>query len=162
TDMADGRPLPLVITTGSAEENRKLVAQHGIHCPVLRDASPMEVAARYQAHGTPMGYLIDEQGQIASDLAVGAQALLALAAATAAPAPCHPPGGTAPGGERKRPSGAAGQPRSGGEQDRPQRSARRHPRARLHRAGARRRDALSGGLSRPAGAAGLLRSAMRS
>jgi peroxiredoxin len=35
TDQADGRPVPLVITTGSAEENRKLVAQHGIPCPVL-------------------------------------------------------------------------------------------------------------------------------
>jgi peroxiredoxin len=46
----------------------------------------MEVASRYQAHGTPMGYLIDAQGQIASEIAVGSQALLSLAdpSATAA------------------------------------------------------------------------------
>ena len=28
TDGAGGRPLPLVISTGDAEENRKLVAEH--------------------------------------------------------------------------------------------------------------------------------------
>src|SRR5262249_7110846 len=76
-----------------AEENRKLVKEHGIQCPVLLDVSPMEVASRYQAHGTPIGYLIDEQGQIASELAVGSQALLALAAgqapAAAGPAKGH-------------------------------------------------------------------------
>jgi peroxiredoxin len=78
TDGADGRPLPLVISTGDAEENRKLVAEHGLRCPVLLQEQ-MEVASRYQCHGTPMGYLIDEAGNIASDLAVGSQALLALA-----------------------------------------------------------------------------------
>jgi thiol-disulfide isomerase/thioredoxin len=39
------------------------------------------VAAQYRAGGTPMGYLIDEAGNIASELAVGSQALLALATA---------------------------------------------------------------------------------
>src|SRR5262249_61293186 len=51
-DGADGRPLPLVVSTGDAEENRKLVAEHGLRCPVLLQEQ-MEVAARYQAHGTP-------------------------------------------------------------------------------------------------------------
>jgi peroxiredoxin len=77
-DGSEGRPMPLVVTTGEAEENRKLVQEHGVRCPVLLQEG-MEVASRYQAHGTPMGYLIDEQGRIASDIAVGAQALLALA-----------------------------------------------------------------------------------
>jgi peroxiredoxin len=76
----NGYPLPLVITTGEVEANRKLVAEYGLRCPVLRQEQ-REVAAQYQAHGTPMGYLIDEQGNIASPLAVGAQALLALAGA---------------------------------------------------------------------------------
>lgn len=86
TDGADGRPVPLVVSTGEAEENRKLVAEHGIRCPVLLQEQ-MEIASRYQAHGTPIGYLIDEQGNIASEIAAGSQALLALAdgrAATAA------------------------------------------------------------------------------
>jgi peroxiredoxin len=72
-------PLPLVVTTGQAEESRKLVAEHGIRCPVLLQ-SAMEVASQYRCHGTPMGYLIDEQGRIASELATGGPALLALAA----------------------------------------------------------------------------------
>jgi peroxiredoxin len=72
------RPLPLVVTTGEAEANRRLVQEHGIRCPVLLQEQ-MEVASHYQAHGTPMGYLIDEQGKIASEIAVGAEALLGLA-----------------------------------------------------------------------------------
>src|SRR6059036_3071235 len=56
----------------------------------------MEVASEYQAHGTPMGYLLDEEGRIASEVAVGAQALLALATAPSlgpAEAERHPAGG---------------------------------------------------------------------
>jgi peroxiredoxin len=78
-DGAGGAPLPLVITTGDAEENQKLVAEHGIRCPVLLQEG-MEVGAQYQCNGTPMGYLLDEQGRIASELAIGGPALLALAA----------------------------------------------------------------------------------
>jgi peroxiredoxin len=77
-DGADGRPLPVVVSTGETAENRTLVQESGIRCPVLIQEQ-MEVAAAYQAQGTPMGYLIDEQGRIASEIAVGAQALLALA-----------------------------------------------------------------------------------
>ena len=76
-DGADGRPMPVVVTSGDAEENRKLIEQYGIRCPVLLQED-REVASTYQAHGTPMGYLIDEQGNIASPLTGGAQALLAL------------------------------------------------------------------------------------
>jgi len=82
-DGTDGRPLPLVVSTGDAEENHQLVEEHGIRCPVLLQEQ-MEVASQYQAHGTPMGYLIDEQGLIASEIAVGSQALLALAGASPA------------------------------------------------------------------------------
>jgi peroxiredoxin len=61
-DGSDGGPLPLVVSTGDAEEN-----------------GSREVAAKYQVSGTPMGYLLDEQGTIASAPALGAEALLALA-----------------------------------------------------------------------------------
>jgi peroxiredoxin len=86
TDGDAGRPLPLVVTTGEAEANRQLVQEHGIRCPVLLQTVADGVASAYHAHGTPMGYLIDEQGQIASEIAVGAQALLALAVGRAAAA----------------------------------------------------------------------------
>jgi peroxiredoxin len=77
TDSTNGRPMPLVVSTGGAQANRALVEEHGIRCPVLLQEQ-MEVASQYQAHGTPMGYLVDEEGRIASEIAVGAQALLSL------------------------------------------------------------------------------------
>lgn len=83
TDGTDGRPLPLVVSTGEAEENRQLVEGQGVRCPVLLQEQ-LEVASRYQAHGTPMGYLIDEQGRIASEIAIGSAALLALGGAPSA------------------------------------------------------------------------------
>jgi peroxiredoxin len=83
------------------EENRKLFAEHRVRCPVLLQQG-MEIASQYQCNGTPMGYLIDEQGQIASELAIGAPALLALGNAPAAPVAVngngHAPG--AQGGKR--------------------------------------------------------------
>src|SRR6266436_5753625 len=81
----DGQPVPLVVTTGDAQANRQLFEKHEIRCPVLLQKD-MEVASQYQAHGTPMGYLIDEKGTIASNLAAGAPALLALASAGSATA----------------------------------------------------------------------------
>lgn len=83
-DDVAGSPLPILVATGDVEQNRTLVAEHDIRCPVLLQHST-EVTSRYGAHGTPMGYLIDEQGRIASDLAVGAQALLELYDAPARP-----------------------------------------------------------------------------
>jgi peroxiredoxin len=71
-----------VISTGTPEDNRRLIEEHNLHCPILLQKE-MVVATQYQAHGTPTGYLIDEEGKIASDLAVGAEAILALAAAAA-------------------------------------------------------------------------------
>jgi peroxiredoxin len=77
------RAVPVVVTTGDAEENRKLVAQYGIRCLVLLQKE-MEVASQFRAQGTPMGYRIDGAGRIASELAVGAEPLLQLAAANPA------------------------------------------------------------------------------
>lgn len=73
-----GGPAPLVVSGSAAEENRELVEQHGLRCTVLLQQGS-EVAGPYRAHGAPMGYLIDADGRIASELAVGAPALLALA-----------------------------------------------------------------------------------
>ncbi len=72
--------VPVVVTTGAADENRKLVEQYGIRCLVLLQEE-MKVAAQFRAQGTPMGYRIDAAGRIASELAVGAEPLLRLATA---------------------------------------------------------------------------------
>lgn len=99
-DGKHGAPLPLVVTTGGLAENQKLVAEYGLAGPVLLQEG-MEVASQYQCNGTPMGYLIDEQGRIASELAIGAPPLLALAASTAPGAadgqPAAPSAGPAAG-----------------------------------------------------------------
>ncbi|HEX5221932.1 MAG TPA: redoxin domain-containing protein [Verrucomicrobiae bacterium] len=75
-----GGPPPqlLILTTGDAEKNREFFAGHRVGCPVLLQ-NDGEVAKAYQAHGTPSGYLISAEGRIASPLAMGADALLALA-----------------------------------------------------------------------------------
>jgi peroxiredoxin len=76
-DGRGGLPVPLVVSSGGAEENRSLFAQHDVSCPILLQKE-VEVAAKYDALGTPMGYLIDEEGKIASPLAIGSAALIAL------------------------------------------------------------------------------------
>ena len=74
----NGRAAPVVVTTGDLDENRQLVEHSDIRCPVLLQKE-MEVASRFLAQGTPMGYRIDKGGRIASELTVGAVALLKLA-----------------------------------------------------------------------------------
>jgi peroxiredoxin len=75
---AKGRAIQIVVTTGDRDENLRFIAQHEIRCVVLLQKE-MEVAAQFYAKGTPMGYRIDAQGRIASELAVGAEPLLAVA-----------------------------------------------------------------------------------
>src|SRR6266568_37010 len=51
------RAVPVVISTGEARENRKLVERYGIRCLVLLQHE-REVASKFRAQGTPMGYRI--------------------------------------------------------------------------------------------------------
>jgi peroxiredoxin len=101
-DGRHGRPVPLVVTTGEIERNRQLLEEHGLRCPVLVQEQ-MEVTATYLVPGTPAGYLIDEQGAIASKLAVGADALFLLAV-TPSVEPIEVP---EPAGNGHRPQGKA-------------------------------------------------------
>ena len=79
SDRSSNRvPLLLIISAGDAETNRQFFSEHKVHCPVLLQKES-EVAAAYRARGTPTGYFISREGKIASELAVGAEALLALA-----------------------------------------------------------------------------------
>src|SRR5262249_41655796 len=89
-DPKDGRPMPLVVSTGAAAENRRLMEQHGVRVPVLLQERD-EGAQLYRGTGTPMGYLIDEQCVTTSPLAVGGQTLLELANAPSQMAPTGGP-----------------------------------------------------------------------
>jgi peroxiredoxin len=82
------RAVPVVVSTGDAKENRKLVEKYGIRCLLLLQEE-REVASKFRAQGTPMGYRIDGAGRIASELTVGAEPLLQLAAPIA-PSPNEP------------------------------------------------------------------------
>ncbi len=76
--QGDARPALVLVSTGNPEENRRLAKDHGLRCPVLLQEK-WEVGVAYQAPGTPMAYLLDEGGAIASPKAMGPEPVLALA-----------------------------------------------------------------------------------
>jgi hypothetical protein len=92
-EQASGQPMPVIVTTGAPDENTQLFGAYAFRWPVLLQ-DDHEVAALFRVDGTPMGYLIDEQGRTASPLAVGGQALLELAG----PFQSHPVTHLAPDG----------------------------------------------------------------
>jgi peroxiredoxin len=75
-DPPSDAPKLLVVSTGAAEDNRAM----NLRSPVVLDDS-FQAGAAFGASGTPMGVLIDAAGRIASELAAGPQAVLALARA---------------------------------------------------------------------------------
>lgn len=72
---ADASPRLLVVSTGSAETNRAM----GLRSPVVLDAG-FESARAFGTGGTPSAVLLDKDGRIASEVAVGSPAVLTLAA----------------------------------------------------------------------------------
>jgi len=70
-----GAPKVLIVSTGTVEANEAL----SLKSIVVLDEG-FTVAPRFGATGTPMAVLVDAEGNIASDLAAGAPAVLALAA----------------------------------------------------------------------------------
>jgi thiol-disulfide isomerase/thioredoxin len=67
-------PQLLVISTGSVSENRAM----DLRSMVVLDKDS-RAAHAFAAHGTPMAVLLDNDGRVASNVAVGAQAVFALA-----------------------------------------------------------------------------------
>jgi peroxiredoxin len=71
-----GRPLVL-ISHGSKEKHLELAAENKWHSDVLIEPD-YSVMNEYQVLGTPCGYLVNAEGQIASEIAVGGDNVLAL------------------------------------------------------------------------------------
>ena len=70
----------LVVSRRDVEANRAKVAALGLTFPIVLQQS-WEISMKYAKFATPIGYLIDEQGILASDLAVGVGPILALVGA---------------------------------------------------------------------------------
>jgi peroxiredoxin len=73
----EGAPRLLVVSTDSVESNQAM----GLRSPVLLDKEGMSIGRLFGATGTPMAVLVDAEGKVASELAAGAPAVLALAGA---------------------------------------------------------------------------------
>ncbi|RMF94340.1 MAG: hypothetical protein D6736_00195, partial [Nitrospinota bacterium] len=67
----------ILISRRGVEENRQKVQKHGLTFPVVLQRS-WEISRAYAMFGTPIGYLIDGEGRIAAEVAVGAEPILAL------------------------------------------------------------------------------------
>ena len=70
----------LVVSRRDVEANRAKATALGLTFPIVLQKQ-WEVSLQYAMFATPVGYLIDEQGILASDVAVGVGPILSLAAA---------------------------------------------------------------------------------
>jgi hypothetical protein len=68
----------LVVGRRDAEANRAKAAALGLSYPIVLQKQ-WEISLLYAKFATPIGYLIDEQGILLSDVAVGVEPILALA-----------------------------------------------------------------------------------
>ena len=67
----------VMVSRGDAERNRSKVAAHGLTFPVVLQ-DQWKLSREYAKFATPIGSLIDEEGRIAADVALGLDAILAL------------------------------------------------------------------------------------
>jgi hypothetical protein len=68
----------VVVSRRDAEATRIKAAGLGLSFPIVVQKQ-WEISLQYAMFATPVGYLIDEQGLFASDVAVGIEPILALA-----------------------------------------------------------------------------------
>jgi thiol-disulfide isomerase/thioredoxin len=74
TNPPEGAPELLIVSSGTEEANREM----GLRSPVVLDQR-FGTGSAFGASGTPSAVLVDEEGKVASEVAVGAPAVLALA-----------------------------------------------------------------------------------
>ena len=68
----------LMVSRGDLEANRNKAGEHGATFPIVLQRH-WEISRAYGMFATPIGYLIDENGKIATPVAVGAGPILQLA-----------------------------------------------------------------------------------
>src|SRR5262249_17983406 len=78
TDLRKRNVELLLVSYGDVESNSTLAEEHGLECPILLQQESQTVEV-FQRLGTPVAYLLDERGQVAQPIAVGAERVPALA-----------------------------------------------------------------------------------
>jgi hypothetical protein len=73
-----------MISKGEPDENRAKMKEHGLTFAVALQQS-WAIARRYAIFATPAAYLIDQEGVITRDVAVGAEPILNLLASITKP-----------------------------------------------------------------------------
>jgi peroxiredoxin len=76
----------VLLSRGEARLNQEQAAEHGLKCRILL-MKDEERPAPFEHEGTPVAYLLDEEGRVAAPLAGGADRVLALAMEVASPEP---------------------------------------------------------------------------
>jgi peroxiredoxin len=71
----------VMVSRGDLEANRAWASQHGFTFPVLLQKH-WEISRAYGMFATPVGYVVDEQGMIAREVAVGPDAIIRLASSS--------------------------------------------------------------------------------
>src|SRR5439155_7426457 len=84
----------VMISKGEPKENRAKVKEHRLTFPVVLQQQ-WEISRRYAMFATPIAYLINEQGVIISDVAVGVQAIVRLCVEGSSARPAFNAGGRA-------------------------------------------------------------------
>ena len=74
SELVEGAPMLLVVSTGSVQDNQAM----GLCSPIVLDQTGMSIGSEFGAVGTPMAILVDAEGRIASELEAGSPAILAL------------------------------------------------------------------------------------
>jgi peroxiredoxin len=76
----------VLLAYGEAGKNQEQAAEHGLKCSILL-MKDQEKAGPFEHEGTPVAYLLDEEGRVAAPMARGADRVLALALEVASPEP---------------------------------------------------------------------------
>jgi carotenoid cleavage dioxygenase-like enzyme len=67
-----------MVGRGDVEENRRKAQEHGLEFPVVLQQK-WELSRRYGIFATPVAFLVGEDGIIKHDVALGPEAILAMA-----------------------------------------------------------------------------------
>jgi peroxiredoxin len=78
SELPEGAPRMVLVSSGDPEELRGLAGEHGWKFDVLREDDNWTAFSSYEPVGTPSAYLVDSEGKIAEALAVGSEDVLQL------------------------------------------------------------------------------------